>query len=105
MGKSLPAVHNLLRQPWFQKLVTTLMAEAGVKDISKLLMSEQLNNYQTIVQLRDDPNTPAALKLKAAQDMLDRSMGRATQRVEVAHETTSDDPVAEFDKLEKRIAA
>ena len=100
MGKSLPAVHNLLRQPWFQKMVTQLMAEAGAKDISKLFHAEQFNNYSVITEIRDSPNTPTALKLKAAMDMLDRSMGKATQRVEVARETVSDDPVAEFERLE-----
>ena len=100
MDKSLPAVHNLLRQPWFQRHVTQLMAESGAKDISKLFHAEQFNNYSVITTIRDDPNTPAALKLKAAQDMLDRSMGKATQRVEVARETVSDDPVAEFERLE-----
>ena len=32
--------------------------------------------------------------------MLDRSMGKATQRVEMSREIVSDDPVAEFNRLE-----
>ena len=100
VGRSQPAVHNLLRQPWFQKLTTQLMAERGDKDISSLFKAEQLNNYSTMVEMRDNPNTRAELKFKITQDMLDRSMGKATQRVEMSHETVSDDPVAEFNRLE-----
>jgi hypothetical protein len=100
VDRSLPAVHNLLRQPWFQKMVTGLMAERGDKDITKLFHAEQFNNYSVLTELRDNPNTPALLRMKAAQDMLDRSMGRATTRVEVAHETVSDNPVEEYNRLE-----
>jgi hypothetical protein len=100
LGKSQPAVQNLLRQPWFQKLVTQLMAENGNRDISKLFQAEQLNNYCTLVEIRDSPDTSAAIKLKCAEVMLDRSMGKATQRVELSHETASEDPVAEFERLE-----
>lgn len=100
VDRSQPAVHNLLRQPWFQKFVTQLMAERGDKDISRLFRAEDLNNYSTMVEMRDNPNTRAELKFKITQDMLDRSMGKATQRVEMSHETVSDDPVAEFNRLE-----
>ena len=100
VGRSQPAVHNLLRQPWFQKLTTQLMAERGDKDISKLFMAEQLNCYSTLVEIRDNPNTPTSLKMRVSQDMLDRSMGKATQRVEMSREITSSDPVAEFNRLE-----
>ena len=100
VGRSLPAVHNLLRQTWFQKLVTQLMAERGDRDISKLFHAEQFNNYSVITTIRDDPNTPTFLRLKAAQDMLDRSMGKATTRVEVSHEKVSDNPVEEYNRLE-----
>lgn len=100
VGRSQPAVHNLLRQPWFQKLVTQMMAERGDKDISKLFMAEQFNNYSTLVEIRDNPNTPTSLKMKVSQDMLDRSMGKATQRVEMSREVVSSDPVAEFNRLE-----
>jgi hypothetical protein len=101
LDKSQPAVHNLLRQQWFQKMVTQLMADAGGKDINKLFKGEQYNNYSTLVQMRDNPSTPAAIKFKCAQDMLDRSMGRATQRVEMSREVVSDDPVQEYERLEQ----
>jgi hypothetical protein len=42
MGKSQPAVLNLLRQPWFQRMVTQRMAETGAKqDVFKLFQREQ----------------------------------------------------------------
>jgi regulator of replication initiation timing len=68
--------------------------------MSKLFHAEQFNNYSTLVEIRDNPNTSAMFKLKAAQDMLDRSMGRATQRVEISHETVSENPVEEYNRLE-----
>jgi hypothetical protein len=102
MDKSLPAVHNLLRQPWFQRRVTKLMAEAGARDISKLFHAGQFNSYSVITEIRDNPNSPAVLRLKAAQDLLDRSIGKATQRVELAKETVSDNLVEEYNRLERK---
>jgi hypothetical protein len=104
MGKSQPAVQNLLRQPWFQKKVTKLLAQEGNKDISKLFQAEQYSSLTTLVQLRDDPEVPAAVRANVCKDILDRSLGKPTQRVEVAHEAVSDDPVEEVRRLEEENA-
>lgn len=100
MRKSQPAVQNLLRQPWFQKMVNELMAQEGNKDIMQLFKAEQYNSLCTLVTLRDDEETPAAVRLKAADSLLDRGTGKPTQRIEVSREATSDDPVAEVERLE-----
>lgn len=104
LGKSQPAVQNLLRQPWFQKKVTKLLAAEGNKDISKLFQGEQYNSLSTMVQLRDDPEIPAAVRANISMNILDRTLGKPTQRVEVAHEATSDDPVEEVRRLEEENA-
>jgi hypothetical protein len=101
MGKSEPAVQNLLRQPWFQKKVTTLLAKEGNKDIARLFQGEQYSSLVTVTKLRDDPEVPAAVRLAASKDILDRVLGKPTQRVEMSHEVVSDDPVSEVQRLEE----
>ena len=101
LQKSQPAVQNLLRQPWFQKMVTELMAQEGSKDIAKLFASQQYDSMCTLVEMRDDAEVPAAVRVSCAKDILDRAMGKPTQRVEMSHETVSDDPVAEVERLEQ----
>ena len=86
IGKSQPAVQNLLRQVWFQKIVNELMAQEGRKDIARLFQAEQYSSLVTMIELRDDVEVPAAVRLNSAKDILDRAMGKPTQRVEMSHE-------------------
>jgi hypothetical protein len=97
-------MRNLLRQPWFQERVTKLLAENGGKDILSLLRSEQINCLIVMTQLRDDKNTPAAVKAGICRDILDRTLGKAIQRIETSDTTFSDDPVAEARQLKEQLA-
>jgi hypothetical protein len=105
LGKSQPAVLNLLRQDWFQEKVTAILAEfREERDIMRLLVAEQARSLVTMIEVRDDPTKPCAVRVACAKDILDRTLGKPTQRVEVSQETTSDDPVNEYAKLEEENA-
>lgn len=99
-GVSLPTVHNLIRQPWFQERVTQLMQEHGGRDIMTLFRSEGFNSFVMLKELRDDAKSPATIKRSCALDILDRAFGKPVQRVENTQMPTSDDPVAEVNRLE-----
>lgn len=95
-----PNVSNLLRQPWFQERVNSLMAEHGGKDIIALFKAEQFNSLVTLVELRDNEKISPTVRKDCARDILDRALGKPIQRVETTDVPRSDDPVAEVERLE-----
>jgi hypothetical protein len=102
--KSEPAVQNLFRQTWFQAQVNALMQAKGNKDgAMERLRGEQLNSAETLIQLRDNPKVPSAVRKACATEILDRTMGKAVQRIETAQVATSEDPVAEVERLEQEV--
>ena len=103
LGRSEPAVQNLLRQKWFQKEVTTIMAEYGARDVMELFRAETFNSLETLVKLRDSTNVPAAARISCARDILDRGLGKPVQRIETTNVPVSDDPVAEVERLEQEV--
>lgn len=103
LGKSEPAVQNLLRQKWFQKEVTQIMAEYGARDVMDMFRAEQFNSLVTLVEMRDNVRVPAAARITCARDILDRALGKPVQRVETANVVSSDDPVAEVERLEQEV--
>jgi hypothetical protein len=97
-------VSNLLRQPWFQERVTDLMAEHGGKDIMTLFRAEQFNSLVTMIDIRDDVEASRRDRLTSAMNILDRTLGKPTQRVETSSVLTSSDPVAEVTRLEAELS-
>jgi hypothetical protein len=104
LGKSEPAVQNLLRHKWFQEKVTAIMAEYGARDVMELFRAEQFNSLVTLVEMRDNPKIPSSTRVTCARDILDRALGKPTQRVETVAIATSEDPVGEVERLESEIA-
>lgn len=104
MDKSESTVHNLLRNGWFQDLVTTLMAKHGGKDIMAMFKAEQVNCLATLIEMRDNIKTPPAVRKAICTDILDRTLGKAVQRLETTQVPYSDDPVAEAERLEQENA-
>lgn len=97
---SLPTVHNLIRQQWFQEKVTALMAQHGGRDIMTLFRAEQFNSLVTLVEIRDAKTSAPTVRRACAVDILDRALGKPLQRVETSGSPTSSDPVAEVKQLE-----
>jgi hypothetical protein len=105
LDRSEPAVQNLTRQKWFQAQVTEMIVElGGARDIMPLIQGEQMNSLSTLVEMRDNPRVPSASRIQCARDILDRGLGKPTQRIEMSHEVHSDDPVSEVEKLEEENA-
>lgn len=102
LGKSEPAVQNLVRQPWFQKEINTLMSELG-RNIYQMFEAESINCLTTLVEMRDNPRVPAHARILCAKDILDRGLGKPVQRIETANVASSDDPVAEVERLEEEV--
>jgi hypothetical protein len=100
--KSEEQVGLLMRQEWFQAQVTAMMAEDG-KDICELFKSEAMNSLHTLVELRDDVETPKSVRLASALAILDRApnVGKPVQRIETMRRPFSGDPVVEAERLKE----
>jgi hypothetical protein len=98
--KSKAAVGYLLKNKWFQDLVTQLMADLGGRDIMDLFRGEGVNTFVALVELRDDPKISSAVRKSVCTEILDRAFGKPLQRVEQTGPPVSSDPVAEVERLE-----
>lgn len=96
------AVYNVIRAPWFQNHVKTVQSE-GQKDILQLFKDEGLASLATLIELRDNKEAPSSVRLASAVNILDRVMGKPTQKIEQDVKTRSDDPVAEAEALEREV--
>lgn len=95
---------NLLRQQWFQRKVTEIIAKHGGQDVMALFRAEAFNSLVTLVEIRDDPKQSAAVRSANARDILDRVYGKAKQHIEHSDVPVSTDPVAEAKRLEEENA-
>ena len=73
------------------------------RDVVDLFKSERINSLATLMEIRDNPEAPAAARVQCARDILDRTLGKPVQRIETAGEVTSSDPVAEVERLEAEV--
>lgn len=90
-------VRKVMSQSWFQKQYTSLLMESGKSDVEELLRSEASNSINTLINLRDTSKLDT-VKATAAINILDRVMGKPTQRTEVS---VSRDPSKAADTIEK----
>lgn len=104
-GVAVETVRNAQKQPWFRARVNELVEKLGTKDTFEMFKAEVQTAQQTVLDIMQNSKSDA-LKLTAANSVLDRVFGKATQRVEVgAKEVRSADPVAEVARLEQERAA
>lgn len=95
-------VSQITRQPWFRLRLVQELREAGIDQIQQLLKSNALDSIFTLVDLRDDPQAPKSVRKSAADSLLDRYLGKPTQKFE--NEKTSSPSSEELHKLEQQIA-
>ena len=98
-GKDTDTIYNLLRQPWFIERVNQIVAERG-GDAMELLRGAHTTAIQTVIAILNDPMVPARVRLMAADSIIDRVAGKATQRIEAVGVAPSSDPVAEVAQIE-----
>ena len=76
-------VQDILRQPQYQQnIANTIRRVQGVdEEIVMLIKEEVVNSVKTMVEIRDNPNTPDATRLAAADKILERRYGKANQPI------------------------
>jgi hypothetical protein len=95
-------VYNLQKQGWFLEKVNQIVAERG-SDAMELLRGAHTTAIQTMIAILNDPMVPARVRLMAADSIIDRVAGKATQRIEAVGVAPSSDPVAEVAGLEREM--
>lgn len=102
MGYTQAWISQITRQPWFRLRLVQELREAGVDQIQQVLKANALDSIFTLVDLRDDPQAPKAVRKSAADSLLDRYLGKATQKF--ADESSHTPSTEELNKLDKQIA-
>lgn len=102
LGVAEATVSNWLRQPWFQANVNQIIQDEFSGDITQMLKSAA--STAVIVQMELMQNsTSDQVRQKAAQDILDRYRGKATNFVHHTNHQLSENPAEEIKRLEETL--
>lgn len=93
-------ISQLTRQPWFRSLLLKEMNDAGRDEVETLLEGAAADSVLKLIELRD--KAPPTVARQSAVDLLDRFLGKPTQRVETQVTTTAD--AATVEELDAEIA-
>jgi hypothetical protein len=71
----------ILRQPWAQMHIVDDVKKSVRDELKEFLEGEVLPSLQIVRDLRDNPENPAAVRLAAADQILNRFLGRPNQPI------------------------
>ena len=80
-GYTVTWVRNIIKQPWFRKVFTQEAQTAGLDAVERFLEGEVLESLEVIREIRDNLGQKGNTRLAAANALLDRHLGRPTQKV------------------------
>lgn len=95
-------VRNWTRQPWFQSIVATIIHNEFSGDITNMLKTAAVEAVIVQSDLMHN-STSDQVRLKAAQDLLDRYRGKPTNFVHHTNGALSEDPATELKRLEDEL--
>lgn len=101
-GYTQPWISQLTRQPWFRLRLVQELKDAGVDQINSVLKSTALDSIFTLIDIRDDATAPKAARSACANSLLDRFLGKPTQKVE--HEEKRLPKTTEISALDNELA-
>jgi hypothetical protein len=81
-------ISQILRQPWARTRLLAEINEAGRDGVYELLRGEVTNSIFKVIEVRDSEVSEPNVKLAAANSLLDRFLGKPTQRVESINQHT-----------------
>lgn len=92
-------VNQILAQPWARKQLARVLEESNPSQlIPAMIASAAHGSVATLVEIRDNPKAPDSVRVRAAQDLLDRFLGKAVQQVQIKpmrSETEDDAQIAQ----------
>lgn len=78
-GYTEPWLSQLFRQPWATKRLVEILNQTGIETVAGLIRAAAADSVITLIALRDDTETPAAVRKACSTDILDRYLGKAVQ--------------------------
>jgi hypothetical protein len=87
-GKSETWVSQVLRQPWARDRVKEEMKAAGQDAIQTVITAAAMDSVYKLIEIRDNEKAKPSEQLAAANSLLDRFMGKPTQKIESENKTT-----------------
>lgn len=98
------SIYDLCRTSWFQKnLDEEIRRASGVGQVEQF-RAEVAMALAVESELLANPRTPAAVRAKIAATKIERVHGKALQKVEFNDVTTSANPVAEVEALQRQLS-
>lgn len=80
-GYSAITVANTLKQPWARERLIKKSMQTVQEEIREFLEGEVLPSLKTLRSVRDDMETPKAVKVVASNSILDRYLGKPVQPI------------------------
>lgn len=98
-------ISQVLRQPWARRYLVEQLNKAGRDELQTILAGAAADSLHTLIELRDSAEQESVRKA-AADSLLDRFMGKPTQRVETQQSVTvTAQSIEEVDKELERLDA
>jgi transposase len=81
LGKSRGHVEDVLRQPWARQRMLERTKQSTVEELREILEAESIPSIKTLASIRDNEAEVGATRVSAADKLLDRFLGKATQPI------------------------
>ena len=102
--KSETSVKQLAHTPWVAERIANKM-EKSEDCLMEAMRSEPANSFNKLIELRDNPKVSPTVQAAVCNSILDRVMGKATNKIEVSQGPKAEDPVREAERLRQEISA
>lgn len=101
-GYTYPWVSQLLRQPWARVRLVEEITASGRNAVEEMLKAAAEDSVYTLITERDNPTAKPAERISAANSLLDRFLGKPTQKVE---QTIKTGKLDSLEDTERELAA
>lgn len=97
-GYTYPWISQLLRQPWARKRLVEEITASGRDAVTDIIKSAAEDSVWTLIAERDNDNAKPSERISAANSLLDRFLGKPTQKVEQTIKTGPLDTLADTER-------
>lgn len=94
---------QLRRQPWFQANVVKYIEDQGKDRIAAVLEAEAQPALEELIRIAHDPNERGSVRLNACNSLLDRHLGKPTQKIEQETKHTIESFERDAEKVQEEI--
>lgn len=103
-GYKIDEIREILNQPWAKQRLIKEITQEGDDAVSILVAGTAADCVLTLIELRDDKKAPAAVRMAACRELLDRFRGKAPVGDNGSHLRKKNLPTT-LEELDSQIAA